>query len=168
LIAGKVFKGRVEPLIIEVPNLLLPEPKAYARKLMTRMRHFLKEAEIPMMAAIVLAAVLQESGVLAVVAEHAEPLVSRWLGMPPEAVTGMILGIIRREMMVAPLVDVTLTSLQALVWGVVALTYIPCISVFAVLVKEFKLKIAVVIFALTIGLALLVGGLINQIARLFL
>jgi ferrous iron transport protein B len=167
LLTGKIVKGKVDPLIIEVPNLLVPEPKAYGRKLLTRMKHFLKDAEIPMMAAVVLAAVLQESGALAVIARYAEPLVSRWLGMPPEAVTGMILGIIRREMMVAPLVGVTLTSLQAFVWGVVALMYIPCISVFAILVKEFKLRTAVTIFALTIISALLIGGIINQIGSLF-
>jgi len=174
-VAGKVVKGEVSPLILEIPNLLMPEPKAYGRKLLTRMKHFLKDAEVPMLAAVVLAAVLQESGVLAAVAEHAQPLVTWWLGMPPdspEVVSGMILGIIRREMMVAPLVGsgvgVSLTSLQAFVWSVVSLMYLPCLSVFAILAKEFKLRVAVGVFALTVLTALLTGGLINQIASLLM
>jgi len=168
LIAGKLIKGKIEPLIIEVPNLLIPEPKAYFRKLLTRMKHFLKDAEIPMLAAVVLAALLAESGLLSIIARYSEPLVGRWLGMPAEAVTALILGIVRREMSVAPLLALNLTALQAFVGGAVSLMYIPCLSVFAILVKEFKLKVAAVITVLTIITALFIGGLINQTARLFM
>jgi ferrous iron transport protein B len=167
LIAGKLIKGTVDPLILEVPNLLIPEPRAYGRKLLTRMKHFLKDAEIPMMLAIVIAAVLSESGLLEVIARHSEPLMVRWLGMPSEAVVGLILGIIRREMMVAPLLELDLTALQAFIGGAVSLMYLPCLSVFAILVKEFKLRIAATISLLSIFVALFVGGLINQIAQLF-
>jgi ferrous iron transport protein B len=165
LIAGKLIKGKSDPLLIEIPNLLIPEPRAYGRKLAIRMKHFLVEAEIPMLSAIVLVALLAETGLLAAVAEYAQPLVSQWLGLPPQAVTGLILGVIRREMSVAPLLELELTSLQAFVAGVVSLMYLPCLSVFAILVKEFKLKIAVLIALSTIVSALLVGGLINQAVR---
>ena len=167
LIAGKVIKGKVEPLIIEVPNLLMPNPKAYFRKLMIRMKHFMVEAEIPMLAAVVIAALLAGTGVLNVIAVYAQPVVSDWLGMPREAVVSLILGIVRREMSVAPLLALNLTHLQAFIAGVVSLMYLPCISVFGVVAKEFKIRVAVVIFAGTVVSAIFVGGLINQIARLF-
>jgi ferrous iron transport protein B len=168
LIAGKVVRGKSDPLLIEIPNLLIPEPRAYGRKLMTRMKHFLKAAEVPMLAAIVFAAVLSESGLLNVIARYAEPLVSRWLGMPSEAVVALILGIVRREMSVAPLLALELTNLQAFVGGIVSLMYLPCLSVFAILVKEFRLKIAIGISAGTVVVALFIGGVVNQIARLIL
>jgi len=168
LVAGKFVKGKVDPLIIEIPNLLMPNGKAYGRKLLTRMRHFLDEAEKPMLIAILIAAILAESGILAAIATTAQPLVSGWLGLPAEAVTALILGIVRREMSVAPLLALNLTPLQAFVGGVVSLMYIPCISVFAILAKEFKAKTAVIIGGSTIVLALFVGGLINHIGRLFL
>jgi ferrous iron transport protein B len=168
LIAGKVFKGRVDPLLLEVPNLLIPEPKAYGRKLLTRMKHFLKDAEVPMMIAIVFAAILSESGALVLIARYAEPIVSQWLGMPSEAVVALILGIVRREMSVAPLLALDLTALQAFVGGAVSLMYLPCLSVFAILVKEFKLKYALTVAFLTIAVAIFVGGLINQIGSLFI
>jgi len=167
LIAGKLVKGKVDPLIIEVPNLLMPNGKAFGRKLATRMRHFLKDAEKPMLIAIIIAAVLAESGLLAMIATHAEPLVSGWLGLPSEAVTALILGIVRREMSVAPLLALELTTLQAFVGGVVSLMYIPCISVFAILAKEFKARTAIIISLGTIALALFVGGLINHIGVFF-
>ena len=168
LIAGKLVKGKVEPLIIEVPNLLLPDPRSYGRKLLTRMKHFLKDAQIPMMAAIVIAAVLAESGLLNIIARHAEPLVSQWLGLPPDAVVALILGIVRREMSVAPLIALDLNALQAFVGGAVSLMYIPCLSVFAILVKEFKLKIAAFVTLATIIIALFMGGIINHIGQLFM
>jgi len=168
VVVSKLVKGNVDPLLIEIPNLLIPNPKAYGRKLLTRMKHFLKDAEVPMMIAIVFAAVLAESGLLGMIAEAARPLVSGWLGLPYEAVTALILGIVRREMSVAPLVALDLTSLQAFVGGVVSLMYLPCISVFAILAKEFKAKVAIIISLSTIITALFVGGLINQIAQLFI
>jgi ferrous iron transport protein B len=61
-----------------------------------------------------------------------------------------------------------LTALQAFVGGAIELMYIPCLSVFAILVKEFKVKTAVFISASTIFVALLVGGMINQIGRLII
>ncbi|MCL2050089.1 MAG: ferrous iron transport protein B [Defluviitaleaceae bacterium] len=167
-LAGKAVKGKVEPLLLEIPNLLIPEPKAYTRKLLTRMKHFLLEAEIPMLLAIVAAALLKESGLLDTIAVYAQPLVSEWLGLPPDAVIGLILGIIRREMSVAPLLELELNHLQAFVGGVVSLMYLPCLSVFGILTREFKLKVAAVIMLSTIFSAFFVGGVINQVAGLFL
>ena len=115
LIAGRLIDGTVEPLIIEVPNLLIPEPKAYTRKLLIRMKHFIYDAELPMLLSIVIAALLKETGLLDAAAVYAEPIVSRWLGLPSEAVIALILGIVRREMSVAPLLALNLTPLQAFV-----------------------------------------------------
>jgi ferrous iron transport protein B len=168
LIAGRLIDGTVEPLIIEVPNLLIPEPKAYTRKLLIRMKHFVYDAELPMLLSIVIAALLKETGLLDAAAVYAEPIVSRWLGLPSEAVIALILGIVRREMSVAPLLALNLTPLQAFVGATVGLLYLPCLSVFGVLTKEFSVRVAVTISTLTIISALVLGGLINQAAHLFI
>jgi len=170
LIAGRVIKGKVDPLILEIPNLLLPNPKTYFRKLTIRMKHFLKDAELPMLAAVFLAALLAGTGILNLIANQAQiqALVSGWLGMPEEAVVSLVLGIVRREMSVAPLLLLNLTYLQAFVAGVVSLLYLPCLSVFGILAKEFKIKFALIIFAGTVVSAIFVGGLVNQIGQLFL
>ena len=168
LVAGKFIKGNTDPLLLEIPNLLVPNGRAIARKIMMRMRHFMKDAQGPMMIAILVAALLTETGALNTIAVHAQPLVSRWLGLPADAVVGLILGIVRREMSVAPLIALDLTPLQAFVAGVVSLMYLPCLSVLAVLTKEFKLKIAFLITISTIVLALLTGGIINHLVRFFL
>ncbi|MCL2187907.1 MAG: ferrous iron transporter B [Defluviitaleaceae bacterium] len=167
-IAGKIIKGTVDPLIIEVPNLLLPNAKTYLRKLTIRMKHFLHDAEVPMLAAVFLAAVLAGTGVLNMLATQAQiqQIVSGWLGMPEEAVVSLVLGIVRREMSVAPLLQLNLTHLQAFVAGVVSLLYLPCLSVFGILAKEFKIRFALAIFIGTVFSAIFVGGLVNQLGQL--
>ena len=168
LIAGKFVKGRVDPLLLEIPNLLMPNGRSYGRKIATRMKHFLREAEIPMMIAILIAALLSETGLLAAIAIHAQPIVSVWLGLPEDAVIALILGIIRREMSVAPLLALDLNALQAFVGGAVSLMYLPCLSVFAILAKEFKVRVAVIISVSTVFVAIFTGGLINRVVSLFM
>jgi len=167
-LASKLIKGKTEPLLIELPNLLLPSRVAYLRKLKIRMKHFLKDAEGPMLFAVVIAALLKETGAIDSIANLAQGFVSGWLGLPKDAVIGLILGVVRREMAVAPLLSLELTGLQAFVAGAVSLMYLPCLSVFGVLVSEFKLKFAVLIFVSTTFTALFIGGIINHLSRLFI
>ena len=126
------------------------------------MKSFLVEAEGPMLIAVFAAALLAETGLLTGISDFLKPLVSGWLGLPEEAAISLILGIIRREMSVAPLLSMNLTALQMYVGAVVSLLYIPCLSVFAILVKEFNLKVAAAITVGTIVTALFVGGLLNH------
>lgn len=168
LITGKMMKGTIDPIIIEIPNLLLPEKKAYLKKLSVRMKGFLLEAEGPMLAAVVFAAVLKETGLLDIVATVCEPFVSGLLGLPEEAVIALLLGVVRREMAVAPLLDMDLNNLQLFIGAVVALLYLPCLSVFGVIAKEFNAKVAIIIGVSTFTTAMLLGGVINFIGQLIM
>lgn len=167
-IGDKIIKGKTEPMVIEIPNLLLPERKSYFRKLKMRMKHFFYDAEVPMLIGVVIAALVVETGVLVTISEVIEPLVVNWLGLPKEASLSLILGIIRRELAVLPLMEMNLNGLQMFVGSVVALFYIPCLSVVAILIEEFNVKTAVSIGLATVGSALLFGGIINQIGLLFI
>lgn len=167
LVTGKLLRGTVDPIVIEIPNLLLPEKKAYSKKFWVRMKGFFVEAEGPMLLAVVMASVAKESGLLDMAAVWLEPLISGWLGLPEEAVLFLLLGVVRREMAVAPLLALDLTALQLFVGGTVALLYLPCISVFGVIAKEFNAKVATAIGIGTFVTALFLGGLINQIGLLF-
>lgn len=168
LVTSKLFKGEVDPLVLEVPNLLIPEKKAYWTKLKVRVKEFLVEAEGPMLIAIVIAAIFKETGMLDVFARLLEPIMSGWLGMPKEAVIVLVLGIVRREMAVAPLLAMNLTPLQMFTGAIVAMLYLPCISVFGILAKEFNAKVAIGITVSTTVTALFVGGLVNQVGTLLI
>ncbi|NLM41167.1 MAG: ferrous iron transporter B [Firmicutes bacterium] len=165
ILSSKLIKGTVDPLVIEIPNLLIPERRAYFKKFFTRAKHFVLDAEGPMLVAVVIAAILAETGLLTGISSVLKPLVSGWLGLPPEASMSLILGIIRREMSVAPLLALDLDSLQVFVGAVVSLIYLPCMSVFAIVAKEFGAKVAVAITAGTTFTALFLGGVLNHLIR---
>lgn len=167
-IAGKIVAGHVEPMVLEIPNFLIPEKKAYFKKLKIRLKSFIFEAEGPMFLAIFLAAFLKETGLLEFIASLFDVVLSKFLGLPKEAVIFLILGIIRREMAVAPLISLNLTPLQVFVGAAVSLFYLPCLSVFGVITKEFNLKTAILIGLSTFVCAILIGGAINFIGHLIL
>ena len=56
------------------------------------MKHFLVEAEVPMLISIIIAALLKETGLLDLIAVYLEPIVSGWLGLPKDAVIALIFG----------------------------------------------------------------------------
>jgi ferrous iron transport protein B len=124
------------------------------------------EAEIPMFLGIGVAAFIAETGILNSIAHLVQPVVTGWLGLPKEASISLILGVIRRELAVLPLLDMDLNTLQLLVGAVVALFYIPCLSVLGVLVKEFGVRTAILIMIFTIVVAFVLGGIINNIGTL--
>ena len=166
LVLNKFVGGQTPPMLMEIPNLLPPNGRVLAKKVWLRTRHFMLEAEIPMVLGIALAALLAETGALESFGRFIAPLVTGWLGLPPEATLGLILGIIRRELAVLPLLELNLTTFQLFVGSIVALFYLPCLSVLAVIIREFNLKIALAIALFTIVAAFLVGGLVNQLGSL--
>lgn len=166
-ILSRIIPGKIDPIIIEVPNLLKPNFKTLIRKVWIRIKNFLIEAEIPMIIAILFAAIVYEFGILNRLGELLRPLVVTWLGLPQDASLILILGVIRRELAVVPLLEMGLSTQQLLVGGTVAMFYMPCIAVFGVLAQEFKFKFALGIAVLTTSLAFLLGGVINHSINLF-
>lgn len=166
MILRKIVPGKSDTILIEVPNLLWPNLQAWLKKIWIRTKHFMFEAEVPMLLGIVVAALVAETGILLRFSVIMEPIVVHWLGLPKEATISLILGVIRRELAVLPLIEMDLTMVQLFVGSVVALFYIPCLAVVGVLVKEFGLKVGASISALTIVFALIFGGVINQFMRL--
>lgn len=166
VIVDKTLPGDQTPLLMEIPNLLVPERSTVVKKVKNRTKSFMVEAELPMLAGIAIAAVIVETGFMDSVAVWMEPLIETWLGLPKEASLALLLGFIRRELAVLPLLDLGLSTSQLFVGSIVALLYLPCLSVFGVLVKEFGVKIASTISVTTIVLALLIGGLVNQLIQL--
>ena len=102
------------------------------------------------------------------------PLTVAWLGLP--AFTGVLLifGILRKEATLALLITLAggasivsiMSPLQMVVFTIVIMLYIPCISTIAVLVKETGFKITAAMVFSEIVLALLVGGIAYRVLGL--
>lgn len=166
LIMDRILQGVLPPVVMELPELLLPRGSVLAKKVWVRIKTFMITGELPMIAAIGVAAVLYETGVMAAFGTVLTPLVTGWLLMPEEAAIPLILGLLRRELAVLPLIDMQLTTLQFFVGAIVALFYVPCVAILAIIIREFNLITTLIVLVLTMSTAFLVGGLFAQLGTL--
>jgi len=97
-----------------------------------RIERFINDGVIPMMIVIAIIA----TGITKIFGQLMSPLVTGWLKLPEEAVIMLILRILRRELAVVPLIDMDLTALQFFVGSVVALFYVPCVVIIAIVVER--------------------------------
>ncbi len=161
------LKGGLTDTLMEIPELLLPRGEVIIKKVWARIKHYLVDGALPMIGAVALAAFLYETGIMAYLGNLLSPLVVNWLGLPGEAAIPLVLGVLRRELAVLPLLELELTTLQIFVGAAVGLFYVPCIAVIAVLVREFRFSFAAFILLLTTAGAFLIGGLLLRLGSLF-
>jgi ferrous iron transport protein B len=134
-------------------------------KTLSRLEWYLQEA-VPLfiLGTLVLFA-LDKTGALATLEREATPLVVWWLGLPAESTGSFIIGFLRRDYGAAGFFNLArqglLTQNQILVALVTITLFVPCIANFFVIIKERGWKVALAIVGTVIGIALLVGGLLN-------
>ncbi|WP_408954691.1 FeoB small GTPase domain-containing protein [Natroniella sp. ANB-PHB2] len=162
------LEGERPETVVEVPELLWPKWNILGKKILIRLKSYVFSGAVTMFYAIALAAVLYEVGILEVIGRMMSPVITGWLRLPEEAAVPLVLGIVRRELSVLPLLEMNLTSLQLFVGAVVGLFYVPCIAVLAILGREFKLSIAGGVLVLTTTLSFLLGGIFARLGALIL
>ena len=103
------------------------------------------------------------------------PLTVMWLGLPAFVGVLLLLGTVRKELIIlgaAAILGTTnlltgFTSIQLVIMALVAMLYIPCVSTMTILGKEFGWKSAIVISLANIGTALIIGGIASHVLNLF-
>jgi ferrous iron transport protein B len=99
------------------------------------------------------------------------PVITDWLGLPILAGIPLIFGILRKELTLILLAELSgstdftqiLTPIQMIVFALVIMIYIPCISTIAALIKEFGWRRAFGVSIFDIILALVIGGIAYRI-----
>jgi ferrous iron transport protein B len=99
------------------------------------------------------------------------PVTVLWLGLPTVTGVFLIYGILRKELTLVLLSILAnslnlnllelLTPIQMIVFSMVTMLYIPCFATIILIAKQTSWKYALQISLLEIGLALLIGGIIN-------
>jgi ferrous iron transport protein B len=170
LVMDKMMRGPRPLTIIEIPELLPPRIDVLSKKIWVRLKRYVTDGALPMVVAVGIASVLYETGIMAAVGSFLSPLVVHWLRLPEEASIPLVLGIMRRELAVLPLIEMDLTTMQLFVGAVVGLFYVPCIAIVATLAREFNIRTAFFMLILTSSTAFLVGGIFARmgfLARIF-
>ena len=155
-----IMKGEESEFFTELPAYRMPRPALLARKLASRVGDYFGEV-LPMIAAGVLVLnVLGALGAIALVTEAVKAPARIILGLPEGIAPIMILGFLRKDVSIALLAPLSLSSGQFVVASVFLALYTPCVASFFSLVREMGLRgafaiVAIVLVAATMG----AGGL---------
>jgi ferrous iron transport protein B len=164
-ILNKVLPGESTHLLIDLPPLRLPRLRNVLTKTYTKSLAFMKEAAPLFVLAAVLITVLDYTGIMRWLQGSLSPLTVSWLGLPREAATAFIMGIIRRDFGAAGLYDMALSPAETLVGLVVITLFVPCIASIMVIIKERSWKDGTYIWIGSLVIAFLVGGLLTRLLR---
>ncbi len=111
-VLDKTIQGKRMYTMMEIPEFLFPKGEVIFKKVWSRIKNYIHEGALPMMAIVGVVAFFYEIGVMEWIGELLSPLVVTWLRLPAEASVPLILGIFRRELTVVPFVEMDLTTLQ--------------------------------------------------------
>jgi ferrous iron transport protein B len=159
---NRLTPGVSTDLLIDLPPLRLPRPGNVARKSATKVWHFMREVSVFFLAGAALVSALDISGALGWIQTVAAPLTVSWLHLPAEAATAFVMGFVRRDFGAAGFFTMDLTSAQLLVGMVTITLFVPCIASMMVILKERGWRYLVGLFAGSIGVAFLIGGLLAR------
>jgi ferrous iron transport protein B len=174
LLLNRLAPSNSPGIIMELPEYRVPVWHIVWRQTWYRFKEFLVIG-VPLIAAgsLVIES-LRVFNWLESVTDVLSPVTVGWLGLP--AFTGVLLifGILRKEANLALLLSyaggAALTSvispLQMVVFTIVIMLYIPCISTIAVVVKEAGVRMATLMVVAEIALAILIGGICYRLLGL--
>ncbi|MDR7420109.1 MAG: ferrous iron transport protein B [Armatimonadota bacterium] len=175
---NRILPGRAPDLLMEIFPFRLPHLRTVLRKAWTRAREFVTVA-IPFVigGSLVLGAAY-ETGLIRLAERPLAPVIEGWLGLPAVAGLTLIFAVLRKELALQLLVALAvvrygtgaanlasfMSPVQVFTYALVNTLYIPCVATMAVLSRALGWKRAVVISALTVVLALAVGGAVARLA----
>jgi len=175
-LAFKTLPGEPTALIMEMPVYRVPHLKTVLKQTWFRLIEFIKIAFPLIIAGSFLIKLIEVLGLLKPISAAFSPIIVGWLGLP--AITGitLVFGILRKELtliMLSTLVGTTdfssvLTPTQMMVFAIVTMFYIPCISTIAALVKEAGWKNALLITVFEIAFAIILGGIAFRVLAPFI
>lgn len=161
-VLNRLVPGQSTDLLIDLPSLRWPRVDNVMRKSLTKVWHFMREVTLFFAAGALLISILQVTGVLSGVIEAARPLTVGWLQLPAEAATAFVMGFVRRDFGAAGFFTMALTDAQLLVAMVTITLFVPCIASAMVILKERGWAYFAGLFAGSIGIAFLLGGLLAR------
>lgn len=164
-LAAKLMPGQRAPLMVELPPLRLPVMSNVLIKTAARLEWYVKEAVPLFLIGTLLLFLLDWFHLLPGIIQAVEPVITGWLGLPREAASAFLLGLMRRDFAATGLFAMNsaglLTPVQIVVSIVTITLFIPCIASLFMIVKERGSKMAISMALFIFPFAILVGGLLN-------
>jgi ferrous iron transport protein B len=174
-VAMKAVPGKSTGLIMEMSSFKRPSIKFALKQTWTRTKSIIYIVFPIYIIGSALIQILYIYDILTPISNALYPLTVTWLGLPAFAGVLLLLGTVRKELIILGATAILgttnlltgFTSIQLIIMALVAMLYIPCVSTMTVLGKEFGWKTATIISLSNIGTALIIGGLTAQLLNLF-
>ncbi len=165
-LAARLMPGERTPLVVELPPLRLPVMSNVLMKTLARLEWYVKEAVPLFLLGTVILFSLDKTHILPWLINAGKPLVTGWLGLPPQASASFLLGFLRRDFAATQLFAMQsaglLSPVQALTAIVTITLFIPCIASTFMIVKERGVRTAAAMIVFIFPFAFLVGGLLQR------
>ncbi|KPJ61467.1 MAG: iron transporter FeoB [Latescibacteria bacterium DG_63] len=159
----RFIRGESPEILMDVPPYRIPHLGGFLKKMWMRIFWFLREAIPWVLLGVLLVNVLYSLGVIQFIGEVAAVVITGILGLPKEAVGGLVVGFLRKDVAVGMLAPLHLSVKQLIVACVVLTMYFPCVATFAVMIKELGILDMLKAAAIMVISALVVGGFLNLI-----
>ncbi len=171
----KAIKFEPTSLMIEIPDLSVPRVDNILKKTWMRIKEFFFIAFPILLVGSIALELLNAYGVLDMLVDPLAPFTEGFLGLPAIIIIALVFGILRKEMSFQLLVVLfgtanlaaVMTVEQLFVFALVMATFMPCMSAFAVMVKEYGIKDTMKMALASIVLAFSLGGLANFLFGVF-
>jgi len=155
--------------VIEIPPYAMPAASAIVSKTWMRTSDILTIVTPLLVGGSIVLALLTHIGADSLINTVFTPITSWWLGLPVVLGVPILFGVLRKELSLLMIyqalgsfeIGAYLDWVQIMTFLIFLTFYIPCISTFAVMLKTIGRKDAFFSVALSVGVALLVSGVIR-------
>jgi ferrous iron transport protein B len=164
-ILARTVEGASPGLILEIPELQLPQLKTLAAKTWLTLKEFITIAWPLLVVSSVILGLLEWAEAADTINALLSPLTVLALGLPAAVGMTLIFGILRKELTLVMLVQAlgtthlstVLTNGQMLTFTLFVVFYVPCVATVAVMAKELGWRDTAAISAFSVTLALVVA-----------
>lgn len=170
-LTARTFGGETSEFILEVPPMRRPQLANVLVKTASRLEWYLKEVIPIFVIGTAILFLLDKLRLLDGISRIGEPLVTGWLGLPPDMANAFLVGFMRRDFGAVYILDAMnapqplLTSHQVFVAMVTITLFMPCVANFLMIAREHGMKVAWSMAGFIFPFAFLVGGLVNRLGR---
>lgn len=170
-LASLVIPGEGADFLLEIPPIRMPQLSNIVIKTLVRVEWYLREAVPLFILGTLLLFFMDRLNILKIIEKLTSPIIVGFLNLPERATEAFIVGFLRRDYGAAGLLALQreglLEPIQVVVSLVTITLFVPCIANLFMIVKERGVKTALWMVSFIFPFAVVVGGVLNYILRIF-
>lgn len=175
-VALKVVPGQSTGLIMEMHSFKVPSLSVVGKQTWVRTKSIIYMVFPIYIIGSALVQGMYAVGILEPLSTIISPVTVGWLGLPVIAGILLILGVVRKELILLGAIAIFgstnltlfLTPVQLITLAIIGMLYIPCLSTIMVLAKDFGWKTAATISIANSVAAIIIAGVAFRILSLFM